>query len=259
MGSKKQKTEIDFSKYRTPELIETISNIISLPGALKSIFMWAFYGLLGLVFVVSALLYFSGNMTFLTTAITELYAIPAGAVGGFAVGCAEFVRRSIGNMQKLVNLMLEITAQVTSDVVALSTGDKELPPPRDLANDVYEQVILKTLKEACGAVFGLLGTPVYWFYHLTLNQLVRVAINRVVSNKKVEATAPKVLASTLSTVGSVAKEDGMMVSSLRWTQGKLDTIGGWIKFLVMIPCYIVLSIVIGLICAPLGIVWMFWS
>ena len=80
MGSKKQKTEIDFSKYRTPELIETISNIISLPGALKSIFMWAFYGLLGLVFVVSALLYFTGNMTFLTTAITELYAIPAGTV-----------------------------------------------------------------------------------------------------------------------------------------------------------------------------------
>lgn len=259
MGSKKQKTEIDFSKYRTPELIGTISSIISLPGAIKSIFTWALYGLLGLVFLVAAILYFTGNLTFIMTALIELYAIPAGTVGGIAIGCAEFVRRSLGNMQKLVNLVLETIARVTADVSSLATGDKELPPPRDLAHDVYGQVILPTLKEACGAVFGLLGIPIYWFYHLTLNQLVRVAINGVISNKKVEAAAPKVLASTLSTVGSVGKEDGVMVSSLRWTQGKLDTLGGWIKFFVMIPCYVVLAFVFALIVSPLAAVWLLWS
>lgn len=257
MGSKKQKTEIDFSRYRTPELIETISNIISLPGAFKSIFYWAFYGLLGLVFIVGVVLWFSGKSNLFITGLAELYSVPAGTVGGIAVGCAEFVRRSLNNMQNLVNLLLETIAQVTTDVNALSTGEKELPPPRDLAHDVYEQVMLQALREACSGVFGFLGRPVYWFYHLTLNQLVRIAINRVVTDKKIESP-PKLLTSTLTTVGSVGKEDGMIVSSLRWTQGKLDFLAGWIKLLVMIPCYIVLSGVISLIVAPLVLIWWFW-
>ena len=251
---RKQKTQIDFKKYQTPELVETIVDIISIPGAMKSLFKWAVYGLLGLTLMVGFILWLTGNLTFIWTTLFELYSIPAGTLGGVALGIAEFIRRSLNNMTRLVDLLLETTARIATDIRDLSSGDKEMPPARDLVQDVYEQVILVTLKQAISMVFGFFGGPIYWLYHLTLNQFVRVAIQRLLPKSESTKTAEQ-LASTLAVAGTATDEKGVVVSSLRWTQDKVGMIGGWLKLLVMIPAYCVLAFIIGIILAPLALTW----
>ncbi|MGI9470241.1 MAG: hypothetical protein ACR2NZ_01830, partial [Rubripirellula sp.] len=172
----KQKTQLDFAKYRTPDLITTIADIVGLPGAVAGIMKWALLCVAVLVIVVAFALKLSGNMTLMWTAIFEIYSAPAGTLIGLTLGMAEFVRRSLTSMTKLVDLLLETSAQVAIDVQRLSAGDTEMPPTRDLVEDVYEQVILVITREVLGSMFGFFGKPVYWLYHVTLNQMVRIAI-----------------------------------------------------------------------------------
>jgi hypothetical protein len=65
--TKPQKTQLDFSKYRTPDLITTISGIIGLPGAIGSIMKFAVLGVAALIVLVGLLLKLTGNMTLFWT------------------------------------------------------------------------------------------------------------------------------------------------------------------------------------------------
>lgn len=49
----------------------------------------------------------------------------------------------------------------------------------------------------------------------------------------------------------------MIVSGLQWAQDKLQFVGGWVKLLVMIPCYILLAIVVAATLLPIIMVWYF--
>lgn len=249
----KQKTKLDFAKYRTPDLIATIVDIVGLPGAVAGIMKWALFCVAALVVVVGLALKLSGNMTLLWTAVLEIYSAPAGTLIGLTLGTAEFVRRSLTSMTKLVDLLLETSARVAVDVQGLSAGETEMPPTRDLVEDVYEQVILVVTKEVLGSMFGFFGKPVYWLYHVTLNQMVRIAIRFLPNDGESTSTLPK----TLDTLSEVTDEQGRVVASLRWTQAKLNHVGGWVRLLVMVPCYALASLMISITLLPLWIAWWF--
>ena len=269
--ARKQKTELDFSKYRTPDLIETITEIVGIPGAIRSIVKWTMYGVATLIVMTLLVLYLSGNLTFLWATFFEVYGAPTGAVAGFALGVAEFMRRSLSNMRKLVDLLLSTSIQVAQDVKGLSAGETELPPVRDLVEDVYEQVILVILRQVLGAMFGIIGTPIYWAYHLTMNQLVRITIRFLPSQtKKVDESQLMDANSTeVSTDSSAMAIDGAnrlteseqeagVIASLRWTQEKLGGIGGRLSLMVLLPCYTIVLAVIGLLISPPFIVFWFF-
>ena len=246
-----QKTQLDFAKYRTPDLITTISDIVGIPGAIAGIMKWALLCVAALVVIVGVTLKLSGSMTLMWTAILELYSAPAGTLIGLTIGIAEFVRRSLTSMTKLVDLLLETSAQVAIDVQGLSAGETEMPPTRDLVEDVYEQVILIILREVLGSMFGFFGKPVYWLYHVTLNQMVRIAIRFLPS----DAAPPEDLPESLETLSNLSAEQGRVVSSLRWTQAKLHHVGGWVSLFVMVPCYALASLMISITLLPLWIAW----
>lgn len=253
MKAKTQKTNIDFSKYRTPELIETVVEIVSLPGAFREIINWVFYGLIGLAMAVVAALWLTDNLTLFWTALFQSYSVPAGMVGGLAVGIAEFVRRSFNNMSKLVDLLLTTTAVVSRDLRDVSSGQKTMPPTRDLIHDVYEQVILIVLREVLGTLFGIIGRPVYWLYRLTLCRFVKQVIRFIPGDHEVEGSS---LGTTLvSAAGVVADQQTGIEVTLRWVNEKLQQVGGWIKLLVLTPCYVVLSCVVTAILSPILIAW----
>lgn len=171
----KQETELDFSKYRTPDLIPTISNIVGIPDAVAGIMKWALLCVAALVVIVGVALKFSGHTTLMWTAIPELYSAATGTLIELTTGIAEFVRRSLTSMTKLVGLLLERSAQVAIDAQGLAAGETEMPPTRDFVEDVYEQVNLIILRKVLGSMFGFFGKPIYWLYHATLNQMARTA------------------------------------------------------------------------------------
>ncbi|MEM8670589.1 MAG: hypothetical protein AAGG48_23895 [Planctomycetota bacterium] len=258
--SPEQKTQIDFSKYRSEELITTIAATISLPGAIRSIIRWSIAGVALLVLLVGVVLKLIGGLSLLWWFVLESYAAPAGSLVGLLLGLAEFVRRSLSNMTTLVDLLLETTMQVAIDARELSSGDTEMPPTRDLVEDVYEQVFLVIIREVLGTMFGFFAKPVYWLYHVTLNQMVRLAI-RFIPRSEEESTelSPEFLAKA-SEIGETLDEQGRVVASLKWAKEKFDSLGGWLKLLVMIPCYsIVLSVIVLILLPPLLTWWLFLS
>lgn len=249
--TKPQKTQLDFDKYRTPKLISTIADIVSIPGAIGSIRKWVVIGVGGLILFVVFWLKVTDSMTLFWWAAFEAYSVPAGALAGLAIGVAEFIRRSLNNMTQLIDLMLETTMQVAVDAQGLTSGETEMPPTRDLVEDVYEQVILEITKEVLDSMFGFLAKPIYGLYHVTLNQLVRITIKLIPGTTEVtpELTEKIEMASRLT------DDQGRVIRSLRWTQQKLAGIGGWIKLLVILPCYSIVFVIIGLIVLPLGLAW----
>lgn len=96
-----QKANIDFSKYRTPELVESIVEILSLPGAFRSIVKWGFFGLIVLVVVVAAVNATGDNRTMKFIVLGPVV-VSTGFVVGLLLGAAEFVRRSLNNMIRLI-------------------------------------------------------------------------------------------------------------------------------------------------------------
>ena len=81
--------------------------------------------------------------------------------------------------------------------------------------------------------------PVYWFYHLSLNQFVRAAI-RFIPKDETQLSPELVTA-----IEGISDNEGLIISRLRWSQEKIQAVSGWVKLLVMIPCYIVLAIAVS--------------
>lgn len=257
--TKQQNTQLDFSKYQTADLIATISEIVSLPGAITSIAKWAAFGVAVLVFVAALFLKVTGNFSFFWMVMFELYATPAGSLVGVSLGIAEFIRRSLNNMTKLIDLLLVTTMQVAIDAQGLASGETEMPSTRDLVEDVYQHVILVLTKEALQSMLGIFGKPVYWLYHVTLNQMVRVMIKLIPNAKEMPSEVPLELPAAIDvdsqTAAETTDEQGQTVASLLWAQKKFADIGGRVKLLVMIPCYAIVGTVIGLILFPPVLIW----
>ena len=246
----RQKTQIDFSQYRSAELVDTIAEIISLPNALFGVIKWAFIGLCCLAIAVYSILAFNGNLNLLNAALFEAYAIPAGLIGGVAFGISNFVRRSLDNMSKLVDLLFNVTKQIAGDVTGLSTGDKEMPATRDLVDDVYHHVILHCLKSSTTKIFGIFGMPVYWLYYLTLNRMVRYAIAFIP-----KAEANQIAKETIQAVAE-AESDGSKISTvLIWAQKQVQAITGKARWVVLMPCYLILSAIVVFLLSPLAVGW----
>ena len=253
--TKQQKTQLDLSKYRTSELFSTISNNISLPGTIKLIIKWAVFSMAMLVLLVAILLKLTGNLTLVWATIFESYAALSGLIIGLALGIAEFIRRSLSNMTKQMDLLLQTTMRAAIDAQGLSLGQTQMPPTRDLVEDVYAHVILVITQEVLASMFGIFGKPVYWLYHVTLNQMVRITIKFIPTAAEMQSEIPPALPAAIAAVSQVSGEQNRVVTSLHWAQQKLADVGSWVKPMVMIPSYAIVALVSGLLSLPPLIAW----
>ena len=154
----------------------------------------------------------------------------------------------------IVDLLLKTTADVAHDARALHSGDSELPPPSELVFAVYENVIYPIVEQVITGAFGFIGRPILWLYRRTLDRLVRIVVRRYVpkayddDDGQVHKAIKKGVVNSSQTV---AKNENAIVESLQWARTKVESIGGFLKLLIMLPCYILFGIVLTLVLLPI--------
>jgi len=248
------KTSIDFSKYRTTELVDTIVELVSLPNAVRGILKSGLFGVVIAVICVVVLLILTGDFNIVWSTLLGAYAVPAGVAGGLAFGIAGFIRKSFDNMSLLVDLLFNLTRQIVNDAGDVFGGKTQLPNARDLVSEVYNQILLQSLKQAINSNFGWFGPPIFAAYRLTLNRLVRQAIRLIPKKHQDLEDATTVIKSSVETVTT---NESQIVANLETAQKRLGSLSGTIKTLVLWPCYAILALVLTTLVTPIVLVWFF--
>ncbi len=265
--------QIDFSKYRTPELVKTISELLSVRDKAGQIALWS--AVLCLVVVAGLFVLVMGNVPLLIFVIFVAYSVPMGLFSGIFLGGAEMVRRSVDGLLSIVDLLLEETGIIARDVRDLRTGDQELPPPGVLVDAVYRHLIYPIIEDVVRGSFGFLGRPILWFYRSTLDRLVKMVIRRFVPSSYddiPETNLPAgpdgisdeqrdlaVTKGIVEAANTIADHEDRFTVSLNWTRGKVKGIGGWLKLLIVLPFYALFAAVFLLGLLPIVILYLIFA
>jgi len=251
-----QRTEtIDFKKYRTPELVVSVTEIIDVRGKLVSGFKAAFFSFIGFLLIVGIAFWVRGNLT--TFSLVIAYSLFAGAVFSLLIAIAGVVKRSLSEMEQLVTLLFATTAQIANDIQALGAGSTTLPPAKELIEGVYSDVLLPTVEQVVAKSIGWLGRPVLFAYKLTLGRVVRFVIKCVpetafaTDGDELNAKAQEVV----DKLESISDEKESTDAKLNWAQSHLEYIGAKAGFLVLLPCYFVSTAIFAIVLIPLVVLY----
>ena len=242
--------QIDFKKYQTAELFESISELLGLSGKLQSIIRWT---VIGCALAMVAIGIFAFNrFPLLLFLVLFLYGIPAGMSCGGFFGIAETIRRSLTGMLGVIDLLLKITAEVANDARALYAGKAEFPPAGKLVFDVYENVIYPVVEKVVTGALGFVGTPVLWVYRMTFDRMVRLVVKRYIDLSVDEKSemVQELKQNATEIGGVVGDNETVIVSQLNWARNKVNSVGWWLRILVMIPCYSLFLIAVFLAMIP---------
>ncbi|MGI9516310.1 MAG: hypothetical protein ACR2NP_04630 [Pirellulaceae bacterium] len=252
--------QIDFAKYRTPELYESVVNLINVPGRIRLVAGYAFLGAMILAIAGVVLLFLRGGGSSLIVLVPLLVSSFAGGlIAGTVFGIAEVIRRGMGNLLQIVDVLLEITGKIATDMSDVAGGEKQLPPAGQLVREVYRHVMLPVVEQAVSEIFGVFSKPVFFLYRMTLGRLVRV-VDRLIPEGEASTAEEKEQTGQFASnvqqgLQSVADNELRIVQTLNWVRGKIVSIGGWLKVLVMLPCYVVCAIFLALALAPIIAIW----
>ena len=170
---------IDFAKYRTPELVDQIVDLISIPKASLKLILGAAVGGVLAFGLFATMFLFSG----LSWWVWLLGMLLTGFVGA-ALGCSLMLIWIIGgglrNVGSILQISLDMTNQVACDIQELRRGDANLPSGRELAGQVYLQVIEPSLESAARRAFSILATPAIVIYRWSIG----AALKRALKNTK---------------------------------------------------------------------------
>jgi len=151
-----QKTGIDFSRYRNPELSDTIANALTFP----LYFARSVFRPVGLFLAATILAIVFADSGFYKTFLTFPGLILA-IVNGFLLGLVLFVRRIRNDMDKVFSISADISLQVTRDIGALSSnlkaGTVEFPSLLEIFQGVNAVIILPTVVRVLDRKIPLFG------------------------------------------------------------------------------------------------------
>lgn len=251
--------KLDLKKYRTGELTEQLTELISIPGALYKIVVTTFVMFLVVSAVIALMIYFieaSGFVWFFVCVYSLLFAL----VAGFALGLLRVVYRSLGNIESILKLTLGIAQNAAADSEQLQSGKVRPPTGSELISQVYEDVVAPTLEKAVVSVFGWFGGPVYWIYNRTISSGIRLVLRRV---SMPQLSEEQDAAISKGFEAGVTESSGYALQIQRFTDnaaGIVGTIGGGIRSYVMRPIFVGYCILLSVAAIPILVfgLWYGW-
>ncbi len=240
--------KIDFKQYRTPELYNSIRELLDLRG----IYARGFYQVFIVTFLIAVafgilLITESDKLGMIGCLVMVFVGFEAGIVTGLCYALASLIRQSITNMIRVVDLLLQVAKRVAKDVNAVRSGETEMPSAKEIVRGVYVEVFLPTIEQVISETLWIFGKPILFIYRLTFGQLIRIVIRilpdrtlEMIEGQELEVTAKQ----TFESLEKIADNETTIVGALDWTQKKLVNIGGKVRILVMLPCYAICVLVV---------------
>ncbi len=234
----KNGSQIDLSKYRTPELIGKLTEILSLGGAFVGLLLT-----LGIVvFLIEALLiwmvYDHVDQTWLIG--IAIWGFLSGVVSGFALGFARLVHGGLKNLASVLELMLNMVEMAAGDFENLKSGQHR-PTVAELTAAMHQQVFEPCLLIVLEKSLGWFAGPVKWFYKSSLGRAVALLLMRLdgadttvePDNKGMELT-PETYEKTLAVA---SKYSGLVKAVLRPAHAAVSGFGFVFRWVVVWPLY----------------------
>lgn len=248
------RAKIDFKKYRSEELYESVSELIDLRGIYaKSV--WRVFLFIIIFLGVNVMVFQSCPAIILALALA--YGFVSGLFVGTFFAVASAIRESLDNLLKVVSLMLEVCKQVAHDIGSISEGKTRFPTAKELVQGVYLDVFLPLVERAVAEQLGILAKPILFLYRMTFGRMVKLVIRLLPASILVEKdqSVDEAGKEILQGLEAIHQNESAIVGALSWTQQKIMGLGAWFKFLVMLPVYFVLTMVFVFVVVPLLVMW----
>ena len=249
--------KLDLKKYRTGELTQELTELISIPGAILKVFVTTIQVTLVVVVVVLLMLFFveaSGLEWF----FTSIYSLVMAVIAGFVLGLIRVVYRSLGNIEQILRLILGIAQNVAEDAGQLQSGEVRAPSGSELVAQVYDDVVAPTLQKVVAGVFGWFGGPLYWVYNRTINASIKMVLKRTQMPQLSEEEDAAIAQGFESGVVESSRYSQQIQSFTDQAAGIVGSIGGGIRSYVMRPIFVVYCVLLMIAALPI-LIFRFFS
>ena len=167
---------IDFKKYRTPELVRNIVELINIPSSAFFLIRNVLY-VLG--FVMSVVGFFSWNLDREWFIGMIIWGVIGGLVTGGLLALARLVFRGLYNISSIVEIFLGTIIHISRDVEEVGDGKSRLPTASELAVGVHEEIMEPCLETAVSEAFWIFGGPIFWAYKISFGRIARYVVRQL--------------------------------------------------------------------------------
>lgn len=244
-------TEIDFGKYRRPELVDRLASLFAFPRAAKT---YAKSGCFPVIIAMVAISIIFRDRVELGWFVALLaYGVLASIVLGVALATTILLNRTLDNLAAVLGLTLEIAGHVSQDVKDVRGGVRQMPSRKDVLQGVLQQVVLPSLAEVFsgGSLIGRIAMPLYRW---TLSK----AISRICRDYSAEPETAAAVDGVATANESLDKFETKADEAANWftaVRDNLTEIAQTMRRLVTVPLMVLFGLAVALASIPLVVVW----
>ena len=247
-----KKAKLDLSKYRSPELVDQVVELISIPKAVFKIFSFAVMGAL-ICAIFTLLLFFKSETPVWLWGIFILFSMLCGLLCGTSLAFTWLLQGAMSNLEGVLTIVLNTTHLAAKDYGDLQTGEAELPSAGELVQQSYDEILVPTLETATKKAFGFLSRPMLWVYRRSIGAMVKGVIKRVNSGensseegKPSEEKTSTEQKSSGSFLEGTEKYSTRVESFTLRARETIESIGGKLRWIALLPLYAVFFVLSGM-------------
>lgn len=250
-------TKIDLSRYKTSELASTVAEILAVPEAIRIVARTTFCAIL-LLLIANTLLYAFGNHALFPWLLSTIYALIVAIALGFALGLIRVARLLVSRSERVLQLTLETSQEVSLDYQALRKGGKRMPASTEIVEHVYDGVILPAMEASVAKSFGIVGTPLLWIYRQTIGGCVRFLISRMKTASLTRDEQKEIEREADALMCAVGENHYHIESAIQKAQGYTQYAANMLRRMLLYPLQFMFVIVAFVAVIPLGLCW-YWT
>lgn len=247
---------LDLSKYRTRELVEHLTELISVPAAILTVIMCCI-AISSIAASFSAWLVWDDEIAKSIKAGIAFYSAICGAILGIGMGILRAFSRAIFNVEGVLRIILDTTLQAAHDYERLQSGSAIMPTSSQLIEQVHSEVISPAVEESVSAGLGVIGSPIVWMYRWTVRSAVNSLVRRVASRPV--ADDGYIANKTESGLRVVAKYSRRIERTVTVAGNFVAAISRNTRFVTLTPLYAVYLIAVLVACTPILLIHSYYS
>jgi hypothetical protein len=248
---------IDLSRYKTKELASTVAEILAVPESIRIVLGTTVCAMLMLA-TANSLLYAIGNPALVPWLLSTTYALVIALALGFALGLIRVAGLLVSRSERVLQLTLETSQQVSLDYRKYRSGGKRMPTAAEIVEHVYDGVVLPAMEASVAKSFGIVGTPLLWIYRRTIGGGVRFLITRMKTASLTVDEQRDIEREAEGLMSDVAESQPHIEAAIQKAQGYMTYVGNMLRKMLLYPIQLIFLIVALVAVVPLGLCW-YWT
>lgn len=245
--------ELDFARYRSHELVEELSELISVPGRIVRVVRTA-----ALVIAFTALacylIHEFAELSLIPSLIICAYSLFASVYFGVSLGVLRVISNALRNLEAILQIVLHTTVEVAQDYDRARTGQLQLPASDEFVELVYGKVVLPALEQAVGESFRFLSRPILWCYRRTIGSSVHKLVARVNRSLAASQEEPATVPETAEDSETVKSWFERVVTFTSTASRIAANLGRRLRTYAMLPLYFMYGVTVAIALIPVAAV-----